>query len=248
MIKFVWKKNCNEVMVESWISDIMSLEITSIGAVFRLLVSLFLGCVIGYERKRKGQMAGVRTFALISMGASLLMILSVYVSKVFGYGDPSRIAAQVVSGIGFLGAGAIIQMKGSVRGLTTAAGIWVSAAIGMVVGAGLYILALLATLCVLFVLSMLETYEHKANYAWSSKVVRVKVRGIIQSSQIYLDTFEQNDVHVNDTYLKYDFESNYTIVNFVVLTKSKSDFSVLFSELSEINETLSITLTNEINN
>lgn len=234
--------------METWINDILATHITPIGAVFRLFVSLLLGGVIGYERKRKGQMAGVRTFALISVGASLLMILSVYVSTVFGYGDPSRIAAQVVSGIGFLGAGAIIQMKGSVRGLTTAAGIWVSAAIGMVIGAGLYLLALLSTMCVLFVLSMLEAYEHKANYAWSSKVVRVKVRGIIESSQAYLDTFEQSDVHVNDTYLKYDYEGDYTIVNFVVLTKSKSDFSDLFDKLSKINETLSITLTNEINN
>ena len=235
-------------MIESIIADIVSEEITMTGMIFRLLLGLLLGCVVGFERKRKGQKAGVRTFALISMGASLLMILSVYVSQEYGNGDPSRIAAQVVSGIGFLGAGAIIQMKGSVRGLTTAAGIWVSAAIGMVVGAGLYVLGIITTLCVLFVLSMLESYEHKANYSWSTKVVRVKVRGIIENAEEYLKVFEQSDVHVNDTYLKYDYENDYTIANFVVLTKSKSDFSELFKQLNQLNHTLSITLTNEINN
>lgn len=231
------------------IKDVFAVELTQIGAFFRLIVSLILGCMIGYERKRKGQMAGVRTFALISMGATLAMILSIYVAETFEVkGDPARIAAQVVSGIGFLGAGAIIQMKGSVKGLTTAAGIWVTAAIGMVVGSGMYGLAVLATFCVLFVLSLLETYEQKANFSWSSKIVRVKMKGIIISSQAYIETFEKYAVHVNDTYLKFDYENNYTIANFVVLTKARTDFSDLFVELGALNETLSITLTNEINN
>ena len=163
-------------------------------------------------------------------------------------GDPARIAAQVVSGIGFLGAGAIIQMKGSVRGLTTAAGIWVSAAIGMVVGAGLYILAIIASLCVLFVLSMIEIYEQKINFVWTTKVVKVKVKGIIKSSSVYIETFEQFDIQVNDTYLTFDYESDNTIANFVILTRSGTDLSELFGKLGEINQTLSITLTNEINN
>ena len=80
-----------------------------------MLLSLALGGAIGYERKRKGQIAGVRTFALISMGATLAMILSIYVPQEYlglKNGDPARIAAQVITGIGFLGAGAIIQMKG----------------------------------------------------------------------------------------------------------------------------------------
>lgn len=234
---------------ECLIKDVMAPEINQVNTSFRLLLGLILGCVIGYERKRKGQMAGLRTFALISMGATLSMILSIYAADfTFVKGDPTRIAAQVVSGVGFLGAGAIIQMKGSVRGLTTAAGIWVTAAVGMVVGAGLYVLAIFATICVLFVLSWLETYEQKANFAWSSKVVRVKLRGIITSSQVYIATFEQFGVHVNDTYLTFDYENDFTLANFVVLTKARTDFSELFVTLGNHNETLSITLTNEINN
>lgn len=236
-------------MYESFVNELFSAEVNQINASFRLFVGLILGSVIGYERKRKGQMAGLRTFALISMGATLAMILSIYVADLFFIkGDPTRIAAQVVSGIGFLGAGAIIQMKGSVRGLTTAAGIWVTAAVGMVVGAGLYILAIFATVSVLFVLSWLEAYEQKNNFSWSTKVIRVKLRGIVTSTQVYTKTFEQFDVHVNDTYLTFDYENNYTLANFVVLTKEKTDFSELFVTLGNLNETLSITLTNEINN
>lgn len=231
------------------INDIFSTDITQTGAFFRLLLSLVLGCMIGYERRRKGQMAGVRTFALISMGATLAMIISIYVAGAFDVkGDPTRIAAQVVSGVGFLGAGAIIQMKGSVRGLTTAAGIWVTAAVGMVVGAGMYSLAVLSTFCVLFVLSWLETYEQKVNFAWSSKVVRVKMRGIITSSQEHIKIFEQFSIHVNDTYLTFDYENDCTTANFVVLTRARTDFSDLFVQLGTLHETLSITLTNEITN
>lgn len=236
-------------VINELMHDVFSMEITQTGAVFRLFVSLLLGSMIGYERRTKGQKAGLRTFALISMGSTLAMILSIYVAGASDVkGDPTRIAAQVVSGIGFLGAGAIIQMKGSVRGLTTAAGIWVTAAIGMVVATGMYVLAVLSTLCVLFVLSLLETYEQKANFSWSSKIVRVKMRGIVTSSQVYLDVFEKFNVHVNDTYLKFDYESNYTIANFVILAKTRTDFSELFVKMGTLNDTLSITLTNEISN
>ena len=228
---------------------IMASEITPMGATFKLLLSLFLGSVVGFERKRKGQMAGLRTFALISMGATLAMILSIYIPQEYlglKNGDPGRIAAQVITGIGFLGAGAIIQMKGSVRGLTTAAGIWVSAAIGMAVGAGLYLIAFVATLCVLFVLSSLEKYEHKANFGWASKIVRVKVRGIVEASEEYNDIFTKYKIHVTDVYLKYDYENNVTVVNFMILIKGNMNFVKLFEELKSIEDTLSISLTNEV--
>ena len=140
---------------EYFIQQVNSIEVNTVSSIFKLSLSLLLGCLVGFERKRKGQIAGVRTFALISMGATLAMILSIYVPQEYlglKNGDPGRIAAQVVTGIGFLGAGAIIQMKGSVRGLTTAAGIWIIAAIGMAVGVGLYSLSLAATALVLVVL------------------------------------------------------------------------------------------------
>ena len=119
-------------------------------AILRLLLAAFLGAVIGYQRERAGKEAGLRTHILISTGAALFTVASIYG---FAGSDPSRIAAGIVTGIGFLGAGAIIRStEGGIVGLTTATTIWVSACIGMAAGAGMYILAPVATLVVLIVL------------------------------------------------------------------------------------------------
>ncbi len=88
-------------------------EVNLIGAIYKLLLAMMLGVLVGVERKRKGQIAGIRTFALISMGSCMAMLLSIYVPQVYlglKNGDPGRIAAQVITGIGFLGAGAMIHM------------------------------------------------------------------------------------------------------------------------------------------
>lgn len=232
------------------LDPILAPQITIIGATFKILLSLALGCSIGYERKRIGQMAGVRTFALISMGATLAMILSIYIPQEYmglKNGDPGRIAAQVITGIGFLGAGAIIQMKGSVRGLTTAAGIWVSAAIGMSVGAGLYIISLIATICVLFILSWLESYEHKLNFVTSTKIIRIKIKGIISESEDYKQILKKHNINITDIYFELDYENDYTLANFMILSKGNPDYAKIFNELGKINDTLSISLTNEVN-
>ena len=139
-------------MFENIYNQLISTDINLVNAVAKLILSLMLGAIIGIERRRKGQIAGLRTFALISMGATLAMLISIYIPQEYlglKNGDPGRIAAQVVSGVGFLGAGAIIQMTGSVRGLTTAAGLWVAAAIGLACGGGMYVLATAATFMVL---------------------------------------------------------------------------------------------------
>jgi len=154
-------------MEEFWAS-VTALELTPTSAILRIFLSLVLGACVGIERKTKGQMAGLRTFSLISMGACIAMMLSIYVCQETSglqRADPSRIAAQVISGIGFLGAGTIIQMKGSVRGLTTAAGIWIIATVGMAVGCGLYLVATVATVMVLLVLTLLEHLERASMWA-----------------------------------------------------------------------------------
>ena len=133
----------------------------------RILLSILLCGVIGLERKFYHKPAGFRTNIMVGLGATLLMILGLYILSNFndnGNVDISRIVAQVVTGIGFLGAGAIIQSRGSVHGLTTAASIWVVAAIGMTVGLGYYfaaIAATAATLLVLIVMGRIEFYLEK---------------------------------------------------------------------------------------
>lgn len=125
---------------------------------FMIFVALILGFLIGYDREKKMKAAGIKTNMLICMGSTLYTAISILIQETQsqGFADPSRIAAQIVSGIGFLGAGAIIQSRGSVKGLTTAATIWVVAAVGVTIGAGYPVVATLFTLTVLGVLKMLD--------------------------------------------------------------------------------------------
>ena len=237
-------------MLQDIYNDIISPDVNLIGAVTKLVLSLLLGATIGIERRRKGQIAGLRTFALISMGATLAMLISIYIPQEYmglKNGDPGRIAAQVVSGVGFLGAGAIIQMKGSVRGLTTAAGIWMTACIGLAVGAGMYLISIIATLLIIFVLVNIERIELQHNFMWESKIIRVKVHGIIDNIQALRDIIASKDVHISDEFMKFDYENKFTIVNFMVRSKSDADVLALFKAIQENSNPISITLTNEMN-
>ena len=124
----------------------------------RLSIALVLGAAIGFEREMDRQPAGFRTHALVALGAALFTIISAY-----GFSgplvDPTRIAAQIVTGIGFLGAGTILHHRGSIRGLTTAASLWSAAAVGMAAGAGMLAIAAVGTALIVIVLSLLEGVE-----------------------------------------------------------------------------------------
>ncbi len=236
-------------MLETLIGNINSAEITTEGAIYRLVLSMLLGAVVGYERKRKGQTAGVRTFSLIAMGATLAMIISIYVPQEYmglKNGDPGRIAAQVISGIGFLGAGAIIQMKGSIRGLTTAAGIWMVAIIGMAVGLGMYILSITACALILFILVQLERFEHKVSLGVQSRIIRVKLGVILEDIKEYEKVLEQNHIHLNSFYVEYDFEIKETRLNLVVLVRENTSYIKLFNEFEKLYPTKAITLANQL--
>ena len=113
----------------------------------RLVLAGVLGGLIGIEREYRGKVAGARTHLLVALGSALMLLVSKH--GFGGQGDPARVAAQIVSGIGFIGAGAIMVDRKSIHGLTTAAGIWVAAGIGMAVAAGLYALAVATTVLAL---------------------------------------------------------------------------------------------------
>ncbi len=121
----------------------------------KLLMATFLGGVIGFEREKKGKAAGLRTHAMVCLGSALVMIISTEIFDLYkGMADvdPSRIAAQVVTGIGFLGAGAIIRSTERVKGLTTAAGIWTASGIGLACGIGQYRPAIITTALAILIL------------------------------------------------------------------------------------------------
>jgi len=131
--------------------------------IVRIVISAVCGIFIGYERKSRGKGAGVRTHMIVSLAAALMMIISKYgftdMDSIPGLkgADASRIASQIVSGIGFLGAGMIYVYKNSITGLTTAAGIWATSGIGMAVGAGMYIIGIATTFIIIF----LQIFLHK---------------------------------------------------------------------------------------
>lgn len=132
--------------------------------IFRLTLACILGGLIGLERESLNRPAGLRTYTLVCVGSALAMVVSL--EMYFQYyqtvnADPGRIAAQVISGIGFLGAGTIMREGATVRGLTTAAGLWVVACIGLAVGAGLYIPAIATTILILFILIYFIRFEQK---------------------------------------------------------------------------------------
>lgn len=131
---------------------------------FKVIAAAFAGGLIGFERESKNRPAGLRTHALVCIGASLVMIIpfGIHSSVLNGQSfDITRLGAQVISGIGFLGAGTIIRNGNSVKGLTTAASLWVSAIIGLTIGAGDYIISISATAIVIFILKVFGTFEHR---------------------------------------------------------------------------------------
>lgn len=236
-------------MIQQILDNITSLEVNMTNCMFRLILSMFLGMIVGAERKRKGQIAGIRTFALISMGACLAMLLSIYVPQVYlglKNGDPGRIAAQVITGIGFLGGGAMIHMKGAVRGLTTAAGIWMTAIIGMAVGIGMYVCAIGATLLILITLVLFEQYEKRRKLGQESKVINLTARGIITDLTPYREVFRRYSVHMSTFYIEYDYEQERTDLNFVVLVHAYSDLLPMLDELADVGIPCKLTLSSQI--
>lgn len=166
--------------------------ITTAELIGRLALGAFLGSIIGFERERRAWTAGLRTHMMVCLGATLMMEVSAYgFYDVIQKGivlDPSRIAAQVVSGIGFLGAGTIVFLRNEVvKGLTTAAGLWAVAGIGLAVGSGLYIAAIAATLIALLILLLIRRVEEK--YFSKNKFKSIKL--IMRSGQVETDQIEQ---------------------------------------------------------
>ena len=154
-----------------------------------LLLATLLGGVVGWERETSGKPAGLRTNIMICVGAALLTDLSIGFAGITGVGgagaDPARIMAQIVSRIGFLGAGTILQARGTVTGLTTAATLWVVAAIGMTAGAGSYIEATGTTLLVVAVLWPLGWVESRIEESRHGRTIRV----------VLTETGKQDEVH-----------------------------------------------------
>lgn len=140
---------------------------TEFALALQLVIAMVLGVILGAERAIAGKTAGMRTYALVSMGACLFVIISIYVTKTLvGITsiDPLRVIAGIITGVGFIGAGLIIFRDSSVRGLTTAAGLWIAAGVGVAVGYQLYILASVAVLLTIFVFTILWFVQNRLKF------------------------------------------------------------------------------------
>lgn len=149
-------------------------QVDIIDSIFRLLLALLCGGVLGIERGRKKRPAGFRTYMLVSIGAALVMMTNEFISIEYSSGDPARMGAQVISGIGFLGAGTIIVTgHNQVKGLTTAAGLWASACIGLAIGVGYYAVAIISCILIFAVMSLLHSFDERVTA--STKVLNIYI-------------------------------------------------------------------------
>ncbi|MEJ0106752.1 MAG: MgtC/SapB family protein [Bacteroidota bacterium] len=211
----------------------------------RLTLASFFGAIIGLERERKDWAAGLRTHMMVCLGAALTMIVSAYgFAEVLGSPhvvlDPSRIAAQVISGIGFIGAGTILFLKqGVIRGLTTASGLWTVAAIGLATGGGMYFAALLTTLLALIILWILKPLENKFAGKFKQKNMRIAVIGKDNSTNIILKIFQADYLQIAD------FSIGNNEDEFIVSFRFKSSNELRLAEM--ISELHSATGVKEIN-
>ena len=208
--------------------------ITPTTAAVKLFVSFLLGAIIGIERQFRRREAGMRTFTLICMGSAAAMLISIWIPQCypnFLNGDPGRIAAQVLTGIGFLGAGAIMQSHGSIHGLTTAACIWVVAVIGLAVGAGMYVPALIGTGLTLVILVSLEKLEKRMFLNGVNKILTITCTTATPDLKAVRKILEEKNIYIVSVSFESLFELNKAIITYKVNVKAQSSYMNLFSEI-----------------
>ncbi len=218
-------------------ADFGDILMFDIGTVFgKLLIAAVLGGLIGWERERRGRPAGLRTHLLVCVGVTLIMLVSEHIFVQYqGYKqdsilriDPARIASQVVTGIGFLGAGTIMRFKGSVRGLTTAASLWVVAGVGLAIGSGFILPAIFAAFIAIMTLILLPKVEgeiKKDKYITMKILIAGqehfldKIRSILEKYSLKLQTYKfEKDIPKNE--IMYDLNVRYKDEDTLILASN----------------------------
>ncbi|WP_249872514.1 MgtC/SapB family protein [Oceanobacillus saliphilus] len=214
----------------------------------RLFVALILSGLIGFEREVNNHSAGFRTHILVGVGSCLMMVLSLFGFTAFieAYDnirfDPARIPSYVISGIGFLGAGTIIVYGGTVRGLTTAASIWAVAGIGLVVGAGMYSIAIVTTLIILISLIFLNRIENLFPKSKSSNFIELVVGEKFKIHQA-IEIIEKYDLSVKNVEI-FRVESNLRKIYIKTDVRDNHNLFEVFEEISRIEYVKNITKLN----
>jgi len=207
--------------------------------IIRILVASALGAVVGLERERLNQPAGLRTHIILVIGAAMAMVLSVNLGYLFARpglpADPARLAAQVISGIGFLGAGAILRYGFTVKGLTTATSLWTMAIVGLTVGAGYYLVAVIATALILVVLVLLNVIEKRFVRTSISRFISIEAgyrKGIVKTIRKNVQKFA--DDILNFTIQKHVKDKRLRIQVVAKISKDQN-LEELIEEISDID-------------
>jgi len=211
-------------------------EVNWFSIVLRLCLATLCGGVIGIERGRKGRTAGFRTHVLVCIGSALTVLTNQYMMQYFGSGDPARLGAQVINGIGFLGAGTIIVTgRHKVKGLTTAAGLWASACMGLAIGIGFYEAAFAACLMILFVNSVLHRMD--SFVVAKSKVVELYVEfGTVDDISGFISRMRDKEIRVSELDITKNTNSTDSSVAAVMLLQStvKRDRAEILAVASDV--------------
>ena len=216
--------------------------------IVKLILATFLGSLIGLEREYHGRPAGLRTHILVCIGAAVLTISGLSIAAVFNNGNGSsgeeisRIVAGIVTGIGFLGAGAIIRTSDLIRGLTTAACIWFVAAIGIVIGIGQYFLAASSTAIALIVLVLLPLIENRVSaLKYRDVIIRGESRDPLQLLDICTAVFERSRIGIHDVDVEIDNSGNFVNLLYHLRIRKIENKIELLNSLSEIDGVTTVT-------
>jgi putative Mg2+ transporter-C (MgtC) family protein len=213
-------------------------SITELDMAIRLALGFVAGAVLGFERSSRRQVAGLRTHILISMGATLLMLLSIWIPQKYmgSNGDPGRIAAQVVSGMGFLGAGAIIRLGNNVRGLTTAASLWFVAAVGLALGAGLYFAAAVAEAAGFITLLFLGKLERKIFPAERLKTLEIYYKRSVPKIDEATDILKASNIRLQSVNIVHGSKSKVSRLRLLVIIPSNLDITAIAQSIKSLDD------------
>ena len=195
-------------------------EVTYLAVFLRIFAPVIVGGILGLERGMKNRPAGLRTYMLVCVGACVIMLTNQYIYQAAGTGDPVRMGAQVVSGIGFLGAGTIIvTRRNQIKGLTTAAGLWSAAGVGLALGVGFYEAALAGTLAVFIVMTLLQKMDNKLHRKSKRLEAYIELKDI--SLGDFLRTMRESDIDVSDVQREHGEEDANGVRAYVATIKGK---------------------------
>lgn len=196
-------------------------QLTLFSVILRILLAVLLGGIIGLERGLRNRPAGLRTYMLVSLGAAIVMITNQYIHQVYETGDPVRMGAQVISGIGFLGAGTIMVTPHSqIKGLTTAAGLWASACVGLAVGIGFVEVAVIGSAAIFTILTAIHIFNNAMHKRSKMAEVYVELDGSVTIGD-FIEYARNNNIEINDIQMEHKNSALISTTSFIAMLSAE---------------------------